>query len=171
IRHPIWVSEFAWFTNPPDALIGDPGPTAARFVAYSLYEMWHSGVDLVIWQQVEDTPAADPSGGGLYTASGVPKLMLTAYAFPFVASVGGHAGFAWGRAPAAARRTVWVQRLSGGRWRTVATARSSRDGTFVVRFHAPGNGLYRARVLGGPTSLTYDSQSIPPRRTHLRNTG
>jgi hypothetical protein len=171
IWHQIWVTEFAWFTNPPDKLVGDRGPVAARYVAYSLYEMWRSGVNLVIWQTVRDTPSQLFLGGGLYTASGAPKLDLRAYAFPFVASVKQGSGFAWGRAPVSRRIRVLVQRAHGRRWRVVASARTGSDGVFEVRFHARGNGFYRAVAIGGPTSLAYDSRPIPPRRTHLFNTG
>jgi hypothetical protein len=171
IRHQLWVTEFAWFTNPPDALVGDSGRVAARYVAYSMYEMWRSGVALVIWQTVRDTVAAGRVGGGLYSISGPPKPDLWAYAFPFIASVDHGSGFAWGRVPVSRRMKVLVERGYGGRWRVVARARTGADGVFDVRFRAPGNGLYRAVTVGGPTSLAYDSRAIPPRRTHLFNTG
>jgi hypothetical protein len=167
----IWVSEWAWFTNPPNTIVGDSATTAARYVAYSLYEMWRSGVDLVVWQYAKDTPNANPTGGGLYTQSGKPKPMLTAYAFPFVASVTGRSGLAWGRAPISGRRSVRVQRLSGHRWRTVATVLSGPAGVFEARFRTRGNALFRATVVDGPTSLTYNSRPILPRRTHLFNSG
>lgn len=171
IHHQIWVTEWAWFTNPPNNLYGDSPAAAARYVAYSLYEMWRSGIDLVIWQNVQDTSTVADPGGGLYTAAGAPKLMLSAYAFPFVARVSHGSGFAWGRAPHTGRRRVWVQRLSGRRWRTVATTFTARDGVFEVAFSTRGNALYRAQLAGGPASLIYDSHPIPPRRTHLLNTG
>jgi len=171
IHHQIWVSEWAWFTDPPNGVFGDPPAAAARYVAYSLYEMWRNGVDLVIWQNVEDTSSVADPGGGLYTLTGVPKLMLSAYAFPFVASVRRGSGLAWGRAPVSHRRLVWVQVLSGKRWRTVATTFTATDGVFEVGFSARWNAFYRAQVSGGPTSLIYDSHPIPPRRTHLLNTG
>src|SRR5205085_8044529 len=38
IHHQIWATEFAWFTNPPNPLLGDAAATAARYVAYSMYE-------------------------------------------------------------------------------------------------------------------------------------
>jgi hypothetical protein len=165
--HQIWATEFAWFTNPPNSQLGDSDATAARYVAYSMYEMWRSGVSLVSWFTVLDTASADIGGGGLYSSSGRPKLMLRAFAFPFVASTSRTSGFAWGRVPLPGRVWVTVQRGTGRGWRTVGRARTTVDRTFSVRFRADGSGVYRARVIGGPTSLPYDSRPIPPKRTHL----
>jgi hypothetical protein len=166
IHHRIWVTEFAWVTNPPDALLGDSEPTAARYVAYSLYQMFKSGVSLVIWLTVLDEPTDGFPGQGLYASSGRPKLTLRAFAFPCVAGVGGGHGFAWGRVPVSHRVRVIVQRAAGRGWLTVATRLTSADGVFSARFSSRGPGLYRARVLGGPTSLSYDSRPIPAKRIH-----
>jgi hypothetical protein len=166
ISHQIWVTEFQWWTNPPNTQIGDSESVAARYVAYSMYEMWRSGVGLVIWTWAEDSPTHYLDGGGLYTDSGTPKLTLQAYAFPLIASVSHGGGYAWGRAPVSGRVRVAVDRAVGARWVTVARVRTGSDGVFQAQFRARGNGLYRARVIGGPTSLSYDSKSIPPRRTH-----
>jgi hypothetical protein len=167
ISHQIWVTEFAWFTNPPNALVGDSEAIAARYVAYSLYEMWRSGVSLIIWLAATDSRGADINGGGLYSSSGRPKLMLRAVAFPVIASVTRRTGFVWGRAPAAGGARVVIERASGRQWRNAATTLTGPDGVFTARFRASGNGVYRARVLGGLTSLAYDSRPIPPVRTHL----
>ncbi len=167
IHHQIWVTEFSWITNPPNSQLGDSDPVAARYVAYSMYEMWSSGASLVIWAQVLDTPGADMAGGGLYWGSGQPKLTLQAFAFPVVASVSRGDGFVWGRVPVSHPVQVVVERASGRRWRQVGTSVTGSDGVFTARFRATGNGRYRARVIGGPTSLAYDSRPIPPKRTHL----
>jgi hypothetical protein len=167
-RYPLWATEFSWFTNPPDPQVGDPPNTAARYVAYSLYEMWKAATSVVIWFQVIDSNSQDSfSGGGLYYASGRPKPTLQAFAFPFVAGVNGGRGWAWGRVPSSGARSVVVERRTGARWIKVASARTGSDGVFTAAFSARGNAVYRARVSGGPTSLPYNSTPIPARRTHL----
>lgn len=177
IRHPIWVTEWSWFTNPPDKQVGDRAAVAARYTAWSMYEMWRASVSLVVWFVAKDPPgsgANSPSlvfGGGLYDSRGRAKLMLRAFAFPFVASVSRGRGYAWGRVPGASRAVVVVQRFSRHRWVHVATARTGRDGVFQARFRTSGNGRYRVAVLHGPTSLAFDSRPIPPVRTHLFNSG
>ena len=167
IKHPIWVTEFAWPTNPPDGALGDSDSAAARYVAYSMYEMLKSGVSLVIWQTVLDRPADELSGGGLFFSSGKPKLTLQAFAFPVVASVNSGHAYVWGRAPVSHPVVVLVQQAVGRVWHTFAQVHTGADGVFSARTPATGNGLYRAQVVSGPTSLAYDSRPIPPKRTHI----
>jgi hypothetical protein len=170
IKHELWVTEWGWITNPPNTSEGDPDATAARYVAYSMYEMWKNGVQMVIWQDVQDVdaPDADGAGRGLYFQSGQPKLTLQAFAFPVVAGVHGGRGFAWGRAPVSRRVRVFVERAAGRRWKVISTTRTASDGVFDVTFRARGNGLYRAQIAHGATSLAYKSTPIPPKRTNLK---
>ena len=93
--------------TPPNRTVGDRDGTAARYVADSLYEMWRSGVSLVIWQTIRDFTGANPFGGGLYDIHGRPKLMLRAYAFPVMASVAPRARLRLGT------RTVRLRRDAG----------------------------------------------------------
>jgi hypothetical protein len=150
---------------------------AARYVAYSMYEMWRAGVSLVSWYTLEDYPArlangsTVETGAGLETTSGARKPMMSAVGFPVIASVAHGQGYVWGRAPEARRVTVRIQVRAGRRWVRVTTARSGADGVFQARFAASGNGVYRASVSGGPSSLGYDSRPIPAKRTHLFNSG
>ena len=172
IHHLLWVTEFAWFTNPPNAPLGDPNATAARYVAYSMYEMWKAGVSLVAWQDLTDLPpTSSDTGRGLYTTSGQPKLTLQAFAFPVVASVRRGHGFVWGRAPVSHPVHVVVQHSVGNRWRTMAKIRTGGEGVFHLSFRARRNGFYRAQVVRGPTSLTYNSTPIPPKYTRPVNFG
>ena len=167
IRHRVWVTEFAWPTNPPDGELGDADSVAARYVAYSMFEMWRSGVSLVIWQTVLDSRSNPLTGGGLYQSSGQPKLTLQAFAFPVVASVNSGHAYVWGRAPVSHPVVVLVQRAVGRVWHTFAQVRTGADGVFSARTAATGNGLYRAQVVNGPTSLAYNSRPIPAKRTHI----
>jgi hypothetical protein len=168
-HHQLWATEFAWATSPPNTAIGDKEKPAARYVAYSMYEMWKAGVSLVVWTPVIDKTVSDmlASGGtGLLDSTGAPKLVLNAFAFPFIAAVQRRHGSAWGRVPGGSHVKVHVQRQTRHGWRTVATARTGSDGVFTVRFGAHGNATYRAAVLHGQTSLAYFSAPIPPKRLH-----
>lgn len=172
IKYGLWVTEWSWFTNPPDRAVGDPEPTAARYTDYSMYEMWRSGVSLVVWYLARDISVSlnSPSlvgGGGLYTSTGKRKLMGQAFGFPVVA--GGN--FVWGRAPVTSRSEVYVQRRVGSHWIQIAKARTSRDGVFLIHFRRHGHANYRARVAHGSTSLAYYSAPIPARQTHTGSPG
>jgi hypothetical protein len=178
ITHQLWVTEWSWFTNPPQKQVGDAPATAARYVDWSMYEMWQAGVSMIIWFTVADEPgpasAESPSfvnGGGLYTSSDKPKLTLQAFSFPVVASVSRGRGFVWGRAPVSAPVRVVVERAAGKRWQSLGTVRTASDGVFEFHFQARVNGTYRAVVVHGPTSLSYNSAPIPAKRTHDFSTG
>ena len=174
-HHGLWVTEWSWFTNPPNTQVGDSPATAARYTAYSMYEMWKAAVSVVIWFQIRDAPhgvgTGVVAGGGLYDSAGQPKPIMGAFVFPFVAGVSGRTGFGWGRAPVPAGQRVDVEREAGHRWLRVASTMTRSDGTFYVTFAASGNANYRAQVEQGPTSQTYNSTPIPPKRTHLFNSG
>jgi hypothetical protein len=94
-------------------------------------------------------------------------LTLQAFAFPLVASVNSGHAYVWGRAPVSHPVLVLVQRAVGRVWHTFARVHTAADGVFSARTRASGNGLYRAQVVGGPTSLAYNSTPIPAKRTHL----
>jgi hypothetical protein len=168
----LWADEWSWFTNPPDKEVGDAPLTAARYTAYSMYEMWKAGVSLVVWFRAMDpetAPANSPSfinGGGLYTSSGKPKPMMRAFSFPVVAGVSGGRGFAWGRAPVSRPTKVTVEQRTRGVWRQLLSTRTRADGVFAVQLPEPTVATYRARLAGGLVSLSYSSTPIPPRRTH-----
>jgi hypothetical protein len=172
IKYGLWVTEWSWFTNPPDKAVGDPPALAARYTAYSMYDMWRAGVSLVVWFLAQDPPMVAPNspslvyGGGLYDSLGRPKPMMLAFRFPVVAAVTRHRGFVWGRAPVSRRTRVVIERRSGHRWRQIGTVHSGSDGVFEFHFAANGNGVYRARIPHGIASPGYNSRAIPAVRTH-----
>src|SRR5205085_2269282 len=97
----LWVTEFAWNSNPPRKGAA-PMALAARWTAESLYEAWRCGVSLFTWFGLEDEPKPSPFQGGLYFLSSSldtarPKPVLTAFRFPFVAYLGKSAVTVWGR--------------------------------------------------------------------------
>lgn len=172
IKHQLWVTEWSWFTNPPDTAVGDPPNVAARYTAYSMYEMWRSRVSLIIWFLAQDPATGGVNspqlvfGGGLYTSAGVPKPMMQAFRFPVVAGVTHGRGFVWGRAPVSGRVRVAIAHKVGHRWKRIGTARTSSDGVFDFHFAANRNGTYRASAPHGDISQAYDSTPIPRARTH-----
>jgi len=172
IKYKLWADEWSWFTNPPDKQVGDAPHTAARYTAYSMYEMWRDGVSLVVWFRAEDPSTPPPNspsfinGGGLYTSTGTPKPMMQAFDFPVVAGISRGQGFVWGRAPVSRRTEVVIEHKVGGTWRRLMTANTASDGVFEVHFAATHNGSYRAQIPHSLVSLGYNSEPIAPVRTH-----
>ncbi len=165
-RPPFWVTEWGWATNPPDSKEGNSFKLAARYVAYSMYEMVKQGASVIVWQEIHDETANGLPGSGLETKSGKRKPSMQAFTFPFIASVSGRRGFGWGRVPESGPVKVRVQRQTRGGWTTVARVTTGSDGVFTARFSASGNATYRALVSHGPRSLAYYSAPIPPGASH-----
>jgi hypothetical protein len=165
-RPPFWVTEWGWATNPPDRKEGNSFKLAARYVAYSMYEMFKQGTSVIIWQEIHDGTANGLPGSGLETKTGQRKPSMQAFTFPFIASVSGTRGFGWGRAPESRPVKVTVQRQTRRGWTTVAHAKTGSDGVFTAHFSATGNGSYRALVSHGPKSLGYFSAPIARRASH-----
>jgi hypothetical protein len=164
--HPLWITEWEWLTNPPDTELGDPYAAAARYIAYSMYEMWRARASLIIWQGIHDETPNYLAGAGLETPGGRPKPSLRAFAFPFVAVDQGEHGLTWGRVPSARRGRVTIQLRRGGRWRPAGSARADGDGVFSVRLTVVRGVSYRAVAAGGQVSLPYLAVPIPPQATH-----
>ena len=153
-----WVTEFSWDTSPPDPQ-AVPLALQARWVSEAMYTMWRSGVSLVTWFTLVDSPFPDsPYQSGLYFVNGKPKPALEAFRFPFVALKAGTSMRLWGRTPGSKPGRVVVERQGSG-WRRIATVRTDRFGIFNVKrpFVA---GVYRARFAGEPT-LAFSTTEPP----------
>ena len=157
----LWVTEFAWDSNPPDPK-GVPAALEARWVSEAFYRMWANGVSLFVWLQLRDEPY--PSSyfqSGLYyanpagIASDRPKPALRSFRFPFVALSqvwkGKKAVFVWGRTPTSKAAIVLIERKTAGKWKPVKTLRANRYGIFKLRIMAlPKKTAYmRARLSDG----------------------
>ncbi|MDP2710969.1 MAG: hypothetical protein Q8O56_07100 [Solirubrobacteraceae bacterium] len=159
-RHPVWVTEISYDSNPPDP-DGVPEATHARYLQEAFYLLWRQGVDTITWFQVRDQlPGASfaaTSQSGVFFHDGRPKLAAAAFRFPLVTERASTMQLrVWGRSPRAGRLSI--QRRVGPSWRTLRTVKVRRNGTFflrVNRFRA-GDRL-RARV-ADETSLVWTSR-------------
>ncbi len=86
-RHPVWVTEFWWDSNPPNPS-GAPLGVQARWIEQSLYLFWKAGASAAINFQIRDaTERPNVRAGfqsGVFFSDGRPKPSLTAFRFPFV---------------------------------------------------------------------------------------
>lgn len=153
----VWVTEMSWDSNPPDP-DGVPARTQADWLQEGLNVLWRQGVRTVTWFLVTDQ-APDPSyaatnQGGVFLRDGTAKLSATAFRFPFIAprKTATRASI-WGRVPGAG--TVVVEARSGSSWRRVWRKRFSRAAVFSGTVSARRGTVLRARLLNGPSSLTW----------------
>jgi hypothetical protein len=158
-----WVTEFGWNTNPPRK--HSPSlSVAARWTAESLHQMWLSGVSLVTWFLLEDSPPTSSYQSGLFflapsVGAARPKPVRTAFRFPFVSYRHGSTVSVWGRDATSGKELVTVQRRhgKGGAWRTVALVRTNRYGIFraTLKLRATKKDWLRAVAPGSGKSLPF----------------
>jgi hypothetical protein len=163
-----WVTEFSWDSAPPDPK-GVPTPLLTRWVAEALYRMWDNGVSLVTWLMLVDQPITQgfyQSGlwtSGATSAGDVPKPIVQAFRFPFVAFRGNSGVDVWGRTPSSRRAVVVVERTSGTGWRPVQRLSADRFGIFRSKLQVPaGTKSLRARVSSAKSPAF--SLAVPPDR-------
>lgn len=168
-----WVTEFAWDSRPPRKGAA-PMALAARWTEESLWQAWRSGVSLLTWFGLEDSPGSSSFKSGLYFRAPLledarPKPVLTAFRFPFVAYLQRKTVTVWGRDATSDTGTVVVQLRHGGSgsWRTVGRIVANSNGIFQakMRLKATKKDWLRAVAPGSGTSLAFSLTR--PRDPHI----
>jgi hypothetical protein len=164
-RHPVWVTELWWDSNPPNP-VGAPLAVQARWIEESLYLFWKAGASAAINFQVADSnERPNVHAGfqaGVFFSDGRPKPALTAFRFPFVTErINKQVLRAWGKAPEAGR--LAIQRKQGGRFVTIRRIQVGKGDVFVAKLRLRGAQRLRATV-GGSQSLVW-KQSRSAART------
>jgi hypothetical protein len=155
-RPRMWVTEFAWFTDPPNKSgVGDRPSKAGVYTSEALFRLWAAGVQCVTWSGLTDSSAWFIPGGGLFYENGVAKPTYRAFRMPlFIRATKMRAAKArtivWGRAPVAGSPVQLRSTRRGGFSRRI---RSNRDGVFVLRLRRQLHGSFVARQ-GAVSSLT-----------------
>jgi hypothetical protein len=155
-HHPIWATEFWWFSNPPYPY-GVPPITQAKRIEQTLYLLWKQGASVALNYAVGDSAfnaSTDPfEGSGLYFPDGRKKPSFHSFKFPFVTHRASHKRVvAWGKAPAAGK--LKIQKSHGSGWRTLKKLQVHRGQIFTTRLGRKAGGHLRGRV-GGVTSLAW----------------
>lgn len=166
-RTPLWIMELSWDTKPPDPG-GLPMKIASRWTAEALFRSWRVGIGYFFWYSLRDAepesgvPFSETLESGLYfrgasVAQDVPKEILFAYRFPFVAYPRRRGLYVWGRTPSSTRGRVVIQIRKRGRWRRAAALRADKVGIF--------RGLIRRRYgrnRKGAARAVYQGQDSVP---------
>jgi hypothetical protein len=164
-RHPVWVTEFWWDSNPPNRS-GPSLAVQARWFQQSLYLFWKGGADTAInfrfYDSSERPNVAAGYQSGVYFRDGRPKPSLTAARFPFVtARIDRRTLQAWGRAPEDGE--LVIQRKRGGRWRSIKKLQVRKGAVFLTKLRLSGKQRLRA-IVGNEQSLVWKQAAYGKRR-------
>jgi hypothetical protein len=159
----IWLTEYAYQSNPPDRTLGVPLSTQAHYVSSAALRVYRAErVDMLIHFLVRDetTPAGWQSG--FFTTSGRRKPSYTAFKLPLTQVVRRGATVSlWGQIrPRSGRQPYRLRRFEQGRWSWLGGTRSTdARGFFAVSVPARRGSLVqvwspRDRSYGLPVRVT-----------------
>jgi hypothetical protein len=128
-RARIWLTEYAYQTNPPDRILGVSPSLQARYVGEGAYAAYRTPkVDLLIQFLYRDEPNLARFQSGLVSLTNRAKPSLAAFELP-LAQISRTSLWGQLRAPAAGR-TGRIERRVGARWRTLASVHVGAGGIF-----------------------------------------
>jgi hypothetical protein len=154
-RFPLYLTEFAYQTNPPDRFLGVSMSTQAAWLSRAAQRATADPrVRSLTWYVWKDGPLGRNGSGwqsGMLRADGTPKPALSAFRLPFVATTSS----VWGIVRPGAAHAVTVEgRARGGAWRALAALQTSATGAFSRRLRVPRDVReVRAVADDGTTSL------------------
>jgi hypothetical protein len=173
-RFPIWDTEYAYRTRPPDQHAGVSLATAALYINWAEYLHWRDPRIRSYDQYLLRDPAGDVFASGLEYVSGKAKPSLDAFRLPLFLPVTstrhGHRIEVWGAvrpAFSASRVTrtrqvglIQYRRGSHGAWTTFKPERiNSLEGYFDLRVSFPASGAVRL-AWTSPAGQTYYSRTV-----------
>jgi hypothetical protein len=145
----IWLTEYAYQTNPPDRYLGVAPALQARYLAQAAYLAYRApAVDLLVHFIIRDEPRAGRWQSGLFTRRGAQKPSFHAFAIPLVQMARrGLRTVLWGQVrPGLGHQHYALQQFVHGRWRTVGRTRWTSSRGYFSRVVDAGLGA-RFRVL------------------------
>jgi hypothetical protein len=145
----IWLTEYAYQTNPPDRVLGVLPALQASYLAQAAYLAYKAPeVDLLIHFLVRDERDAGRWQSGLFTLGGSEKPAFQAFAIPLTQlSRRGRRTVLWGQVrPGLGRQRYVLQRFAAGSWRGVGGGMLTSPRGYLQRTVNAGPGA-RYRVL------------------------
>jgi hypothetical protein len=158
-RMPVWVTEFAFQTDPPD-IFQTPIGKVPGFMGWS---EWLTYKNRRVRSHAQYLLTDDPLSGGGFSRYGTfqtgirfadgskKRGVYTAYRYPFfVKQRGGRRVQAFGAVRSAGKgRKITVQVKRGGKWRKLGSARTAKRGYFRKRFRIANAGGRKYRFKSG----------------------
>jgi hypothetical protein len=148
-RARIWLTEYAYQSNPPDRVLGVSFAKQARYIGEGDYVAYRTPrVDLLIHFLYQDEPNLARFQSGLVTLAGRAKPALAAFQLPLAEThrTGSTTSF-WGLLSAPETgSTVRIERLVGSTWRAVGVAHADGKGFFRFTATLPPGTRVRAEA-------------------------
>ena len=122
----IWLTEYAYQTNPPDRLLGVAPSLQARYLSEAAHKAWLTPyVDMLIHFLVRDDRVLSGWQSGLFSVSGKAKPSYAAFRLPLAQTTRtGLSTRVWGQVrPRPGIQPYRVRRLRGGRWQWIGGQR------------------------------------------------
>jgi hypothetical protein len=147
----IWLTEYGYQTNPPDAWLGVSPMLQALYVAEASLRAWKAPyVDMLInflyQDDLDDTPTRSGWQSGLVNVRGAAKPSLRAFMLPLVRITrSGERTTVWGQVrPRTGAQPYRLQELRNGAWTWLGPGRvTAGNGTFKVEVNARRNSRLR----------------------------
>ncbi|TMM29290.1 MAG: hypothetical protein E6F93_10375 [Actinobacteria bacterium] len=140
----MWLTEYAYKTNPPDRYRGVPFALQARFVGEAARRVYQAPrVDVLINFLLRDEPVIGRWSSGFFTAGEVVKPSFFAFMLPLaeISRRGGRT-MLWGQVrPRSGPQPYLLQRRRRGRWVPIGSVGvTGREGFFAREvFAGPGS--------------------------------
>jgi hypothetical protein len=134
---PVWLTEYGYQTNPPDAFLGVPPRRQATMLGLAAMRAWRlPRVTMLIQYLYRDEPELSRFQSGLVFIDDRPKAALAAFKLPF-AQMGrnGMHAVVWGqiRGGRPGRKPYRLEVLHKNQWQAVGHDRLTNDGGFFMR--------------------------------------
>jgi hypothetical protein len=158
----IWLTEYAYQTNPPDRFLGVSYARQAEFLASAALRAYAAPrVDMLIHFLLRDDSVPTGWQSGLFTRAGQAKPSYLAWQVPLAqVSRAGSQAVLWGQVrDGSGRRAFRLQARRGGSWAWLGgTRRTDARGFFRVTVTLPRGTAVRAwspadRTFGAPLTL------------------
>jgi hypothetical protein len=139
----VWLTEYAYKTNPPDRFRGVAPELQARYLAEAARRVYQAPrVDLLINFLVRDEPVVGRWASGFFTAGEVVKPSFYSFMLPLV-EVSRHGGRTtlWGQVrPRSGPQPYLLQRRWRGRWVAIGPISFTGSSGFFTRVVSAGRG-------------------------------
>ena len=154
----VWLTEYAYQTNPPDPFGVSPA-LQARYIGEAARRVFTAPkVDMLIHYLYRDEPELSRWQSGLETVGGKPKPALGATMLPLAQVVRhGSRTTLWGQVrPGSGSQDYVLQAWNGGRWVGIGGMQATTSRGYLLRTVRAGRGAllrlwYPARGIGSPS--------------------